>query len=128
MLNWSEVAEMSRNGVSFGAHTLSHPFLPALPLDQAKDEILASKQIIEAHLRTQVKHFAIPNGQPADFNKTLTNFCREIGFHTIVTTVAGVVDQKADLLSLRRVCPPPPLYYFACELFKYFFLAHRTTI
>jgi len=123
MLNWEEIREMLENGVSFGAHTLSHPYLPAMPLEVAKHEIEKSKEIVEKRLGKPVKHFAIPNGKPEDFTNDLREFCEEIGFDTIVTTESGVVDSTSNRFSLKRVLPPPPLYYFACEIAKYLFFS-----
>jgi peptidoglycan/xylan/chitin deacetylase (PgdA/CDA1 family) len=121
MLNWAEIREMSENGVCFGAHTLSHPFLPAMPLETAKHEIRQSKEIVEKRLKKAVRHFAIPNGKQDDFTNELEEFCEEIGFDTIVTAEPGVVGANANRFSLRRVLPSPPLYYFACEVARYFF-------
>jgi len=125
MLNWDEVSEMATSEISFGAHTLSHPYLPALPSAVAKHEIKNSKEMIEKHLGRAVKHFAIPNGKPDDFTSELREFCESIGFDTIVTTESGRVDSTSNRYSLQRALPPPPLYYFACEIAKYFFLSRR---
>jgi len=119
MLNWEEIAEMSKNGISFGAHTLSHPFLPAMPLEVAEHEIRESKEIMEKRLEKPVNHFAIPNGRREDFTDELREFCAKIGFDTIVTTESGVVDSTSNRFSLKRILPPPPLYYFACEVARY---------
>jgi peptidoglycan/xylan/chitin deacetylase (PgdA/CDA1 family) len=116
MLNWDEIIEMSRNGISFGGHTLTHPCLPALQLEDAKHEIKHSKEIVEGWLKQPVKHFAIPNGQKEDFTDELRDYCQEIGFETIATTETGIVALYSDQLSLQRIIPPPPLHYFACEL------------
>jgi len=121
MMNWPEVREMSSNGVDFGAHTVSHPFLPAMPLDEAKQEILDSKRIIEEKTGRTVKHFAVPNGKSDDFSHELTNFCKEADFDSVVTTEPGLVDELSDPYSLKRIIPPPPTYYFACELARYIF-------
>ena len=40
MLSWKQVLEMSDSGISFGSHTLSHPFLTRIPRKQAQKEIL----------------------------------------------------------------------------------------
>jgi peptidoglycan/xylan/chitin deacetylase (PgdA/CDA1 family) len=121
IINWSEIKEMSENDISFGAHTLTHPCLPALPIETAEYEIKHSKEIIEKQLAKTVQHFAIPNGEKEDFTEELRAYCREIGFDTVATTESGVVDSTADRFSLKRVIPPPPMYYFACEIAKYFF-------
>lgn len=119
MMNWEEVNEMAANGVDFGAHSVSHSFLPAMPPDEAKREILDSKRIIEEKTGRTVRHFAIPNGKNDDFSLELTEFCKEAGFDTVVTTEPGVVGCFSDPYSLARILPPPPTYYFACELARY---------
>jgi peptidoglycan/xylan/chitin deacetylase (PgdA/CDA1 family) len=47
MLNWEEVRVMAKNGVSFGAHTVSHGFLPGMKRSDAEKEIRDSKETIE---------------------------------------------------------------------------------
>ena len=121
MMNWEEVNEMASNSVNFGAHTVSHPFLPAMMLEEAKREIRDSKRIIEENTGKTVKHFAIPNGKEDDFSPELAEVCKEVGFDTVVTTEPGIVNGSADPYSLTRVLPPPPTYYFACELARYLF-------
>ncbi len=122
MLDWGEISEMAANGISFGAHTLTHPFLPAMALDEAKHEIAGSRELIERRIKRPVKHFAIPNGRRDDFTEELRSFCDEIGFDTVVTTESGIVDSSADRFVLKRALPPGPLYYFACEVARYLFL------
>jgi len=122
MLNWNEVLEMSRNGVSFGAHTVNHPTLSKMELSEAKREIFESKMEIEARIGGKVKYFAIPNGKIEDFTNELKEYCKEIGMSTVVSTEPGVVSKQADPYFLRRISPPPPIYVFACELARYMFL------
>ncbi len=123
MMTWDEVKEMAANGVAFAAHTLTHPFLPVLSGDEAQNEIRESRVRIEEKLGGEVRHFAIPNGKPQDFTEDLRDYCRRIGFQTVVTTDSGSVSGGDDLFSLRRVIPPPPMYYFACEVARYLFLS-----
>src|SRR3989338_654665 len=72
MLNWNEVRDMARSNITFGAHTHTHPILTKMPIEEAKEDIMWSKQIIEEKLGGSVRHFAYPNGRKTDFNKTLT--------------------------------------------------------
>lgn len=62
MLEWSRVEELSRLGVRFGAHTMSHAALDKLPFDQARAEILDSKARIEDRTGRAVTAFAYPYG------------------------------------------------------------------
>jgi peptidoglycan/xylan/chitin deacetylase (PgdA/CDA1 family) len=122
MLNWNEVIEMSRNGISIGAHTVNHSTLSKMHVREAKREISGSKIEIEAKVGHRIRHFAIPNGKIEDFNEELKEFCKEIGFKTVVSTEPGLVSAKSDPYFLRRINPPPPIYIFACELARYMFL------
>lgn len=63
MLEWSRVEELSRLGVRFGAHTMTHPALDRLPLERARAEILESKARIEDHTGRAVTSFAYPYGK-----------------------------------------------------------------
>ena len=63
MLSWDEIQEMHRCGVTFGAHTLTHPDLTRLTFDQIRFEIYDSKAIIEDALGAPVTCFAYPHGR-----------------------------------------------------------------
>jgi peptidoglycan/xylan/chitin deacetylase (PgdA/CDA1 family) len=63
MLSWTEIREMQRWGIVFGAHTLTHPDLTHLPFEQIKAEVCGSKQIIEDTLGAPVQSFAYPFGR-----------------------------------------------------------------
>lgn len=103
MLNWEEVREMHKSGVSFGAHTLSHPTLSMMSYGEATREIIESKKIIEKEVGVKVKHFAIPNGKNEDFSDELKEFCKRTGFDSVLTTNCGVVTRRSDCYQLPRV-------------------------
>jgi hypothetical protein len=122
MLNWEEIIEMSKNGICFGAHTVTHPTLSKMPFERAKAEIRESKFTIEKQLRTPVLHFAIPNGTDKDFTAALRDFCRQEGFISIVSTNFGIVTKQSDPYNLPRVSPSESLYLFASELARLFII------
>ncbi len=62
LLGWSEIEELSRHGIEFGAHSVSHPDLTKLALAAATEEVLRSKKQIEDHVGRPVKDFAYPYG------------------------------------------------------------------
>ena len=61
MLTWEQCRAMTAAGVTFGAHTVTHPILPRTDALEVKREIADSKAAIEAHLGVPVRHFAYPN-------------------------------------------------------------------
>lgn len=125
MLNWEEAKEMSKNKISFAAHTHSHPILTQIALEEAKHEIALSKNIIEDKLGTPVKHFAFPNGRIYDFSEELRKYCMEIGFESIATAEYGAVTKKADPYLLLRVLPRTPLFMFAAEIARVFLTSRK---
>ena len=114
-LKWSEVQELARDGVEFGAHTKSHPILSQLkdPATQ-KEEIEGSKRRLEEELGSPVIHFCYPNGKRTDFNDTTLKLVADCGFHSAVTTEPGLNLPGAPPFLLRRlgVEPSVPVPYF----------------
>jgi len=102
-LSWSQVEEMSKYHVTFGAHTVTHPILTNLALPEAMDEVLASKKTIEKRLNAPVRLFAYPNGNRGDFNEPIKHALKEAGFLCAVTILWGNNDFQTDPFELRRV-------------------------
>lgn len=108
MLSWDEVLEMSQNGISFGAHTVAHPILTQLPIEEAREEISRSKTDIEEKLGKPCTLFAYPNG---DFNAEIVQLVRESDFIAAVTTVPKLLNkQPQDPLLLPRISAGPNFY------------------
>ncbi|MEK7208979.1 MAG: polysaccharide deacetylase family protein [Patescibacteria group bacterium] len=85
-LTWEEIKIMAGAGMSFGAHTLTHPILSRLTESEQAREILESKKLIESKLG-RCPHFAYPNGQPGDWNEATLKILREAGWRTAWTTI-----------------------------------------
>lgn len=105
MLDWEEVRGMSKHGITFGAHTVTHPVLSRLCTKRLEEEIYGSKEIIENRLRLPVRHFAYPFGRRQDFNEATKQVVREAGFATAVTTVRGFNFPDEDRFELKRFSP-----------------------
>jgi peptidoglycan/xylan/chitin deacetylase (PgdA/CDA1 family) len=61
-LSWRQICEMSEEGIEFGSHTVSHPFLTNLTDSEMRNELLESKNTIERKLGKSVKCIAYPSG------------------------------------------------------------------
>lgn len=122
MLDWSQVRAMHKQGVSFGAHSCTHPILTNMPLEDAKKEIIESKRIIENKLEEPVNHFAYPNGRPKDFNEELRKFCQQSGFQSICSCDYGHNRYAADVWSLKRIGSEVPIGLFAANVVRSFYL------
>ncbi len=58
----AEVAEMSKAGVEFGAHTVSHPHLDRLTPAEAEAEMRGSREAVEGWTGRECRVFAYPFG------------------------------------------------------------------
>jgi peptidoglycan/xylan/chitin deacetylase (PgdA/CDA1 family) len=122
MLNWDEVQEMAKNGITIGSHSHTHPILSRMPIQKAKEEILNSKKILEKNVDIKVKHFSFPNGREEDFSEELRDYCREIGFESICSVIYGANDaSKKNQFTLKRVGAIHPVSLMAGELVRLFF-------
>jgi peptidoglycan/xylan/chitin deacetylase (PgdA/CDA1 family) len=101
-LTWGQIAEMAGDGISFGAHTVTHPILTRIPLPEAVDEIVRSREAIESRLGGKVDLFAYPNGGRDDYDENIKRAVREAGFRCAATALPGANDSRTDSFELRR--------------------------
>lgn len=103
ILSWDEIREMNSNGIVFGAHSVNHPVLTNLPLEQAKWEIIESKKAIEERLGQPVTAFSYPIG---DVNPELIEYVKESGFTCAVTNgTSKLITLKDNPYQLSRISP-----------------------
>jgi peptidoglycan/xylan/chitin deacetylase (PgdA/CDA1 family) len=62
MLNWEELRDMSRRGITFGSHGLNHWAHPTLRTEERREEIYTSKFLLENAGINFVPAFSFPNG------------------------------------------------------------------
>lgn len=105
MLDWQEVRTMYQHGISFGAHTASHPILSRLPQARVREEIQKSTAAIESQLGQRPQTFAYPNGLRDDFNESVKLALQEAGYQCAVTSLFGTNGPDQDLFELRRGQP-----------------------
>ena len=104
LLTWDQAREMQASGlVSFGGHTRTHPILARASLEKARDEIFGCDSDLERELGPAARHFAYPNGEPADFNEPIKDLVRQAGFACAVSAARGTCAPGDDLYALRRV-------------------------
>jgi len=105
MLTWDQVREMRPNGIDFGGHTVTHPFISKLPRDSIVWEISECKRRIEHELQSGVDFFAYPNGREEDFGMENKDLIRGAGYRAAVTTIWGTNFPSTDRMELRRGQP-----------------------
>jgi peptidoglycan/xylan/chitin deacetylase (PgdA/CDA1 family)/glycosyltransferase involved in cell wall biosynthesis len=87
-------------GWEIGAHSMTHPDLTALDVDQARWEIEESKRRLQTDLGTEVISFAYPGGRVDERVKRLV---RQAGFSFGVATDTGGLHIEDDRFRVFRV-------------------------
>lgn len=106
MLNWEQIQEMRSANIEFGAHTVNHPILTRVSLNEARQEMIQSKKKIEKELNQPVTSLAYPNGTKADFNLEIAEIAKQSGFATAFTLLSGptsLSSVKRSPYTIRRI-------------------------
>jgi peptidoglycan/xylan/chitin deacetylase (PgdA/CDA1 family) len=106
MMTPRQIAKLHGEGMEIGAHTVNHPILMSIGMDEARAEIVASKRTLEEITGAPVTLFAYPNGKPGqDYGPVHVRLVREVGFAAAVSTIGGVAHRGSDLFQLPRFSP-----------------------
>ena len=86
-LSWDQLRTLSRDPlVTIGSHSLHHFPLKTLSEEEAREEMVKSKRVLEEQLGTPVKHFAYPYGEHREAGLREFDLAHQSGYVTAVTT------------------------------------------
>jgi peptidoglycan/xylan/chitin deacetylase (PgdA/CDA1 family) len=105
--------ELAEDGIGIGSHTLTHRYLPNLPPEEARVEIVDSRRHLEDFLGQDVRSFSYPMG---GWNRAIRALVLEAGYDTAVTSDRGGNCAGQDSFVLRRQPAEPDLDTFARTL------------
>lgn len=97
-LNWSQVAEMAKEGVSFHSHTHTHPNLTWLADSQVRDELSRSKTELEQRVGAPVRYLSYPFGI---YDERVKRIAREVGYEGCFSSYRGPLGRR-DPYAMRR--------------------------
>jgi peptidoglycan/xylan/chitin deacetylase (PgdA/CDA1 family) len=99
-----EVRMLAASGlVSIGAHTVTHPSLPALEVSACHHEVVQSKFACETFIGAPVTAFAYPYGE---LNDNVREAVKDAGFATGCTSQRGSAGAASDVLAMPRIYVP----------------------
>ena len=100
VLDWDELRALAKAGVTLAAHTRTHPLLTRVSPEQARAEIVGSRQDLQREIGSALPVFCYPNGH---HNDTVVNILKQAGFVAALTTLSGQNDLNTmDPLRLQR--------------------------
>ncbi len=101
-LNWDEAREMAKNGIEFGAHTVTHPILSRVDGDQLSCETAQSQGDIEREIGQKVLSFAYPAGTRQRRDEAARAAVEACGYCYAVAYDQGV-ELHPDRLAMPRL-------------------------
>ena len=99
-LNRKEIREMIEWGITFGAHTATHPHLTRISLEEVREEMEKSKGVIHKLTGFSVYAFCYPYGE---YNDEIKNIAKECGFSCAFSVNAGINYKGQDLFEIKRI-------------------------
>jgi peptidoglycan/xylan/chitin deacetylase (PgdA/CDA1 family) len=100
LMDWQAARRLSAEGFHFGIHTMTHPHLPELTLDECHYELWQARQIVEDQLGCEMRHLAYPFGA---FNQATRCLAADAGYYSAASVEIGLSTPDDDLLALHRV-------------------------
>jgi len=99
--NHQIIKALSESKVTFGSHTKNHAYLPDVKdPKELKDEILSSKQDLEALTLQSIDYFCYPSG---GFTEQAKKFVKQAGYKGACTTNRGNAKYNKDIYELKRI-------------------------
>lgn len=106
MMTSDELRRLAGSGMGIGGHTVHHPILTRLAVDDARREIADNKMALEALIGRKLELFAYPNGVPGqDYAAEHVTLVREAGYRAAVSTSWGAASRRSDRYQLPRFTP-----------------------
>ncbi len=82
LMNWDEVEEMGRSGITFGSHGVNHHILSVLTYEEQRFEIVTSRSHLLEKNVNFVDCISFPNG---NYNQDTLDLATEAGYQLFVT-------------------------------------------
>ncbi|MGH7415890.1 MAG: polysaccharide deacetylase family protein [Candidatus Rokuibacteriota bacterium] len=102
-LTWRQVSDMAARGFEIGSHGWAHRNLAHCSLDEARSEIVRSREAIEHKLGIAPRSFAYPYGGRHDVTPEVVEEIRTAGFQVIASAYGGTNLGRLDSDNVLRV-------------------------
>ena len=100
MLSWEQIEEMSKYGIEFGSHTVSHPDLTILNDSDIRKELEESRVAIENHINQSVDFLCYPFGC---YDQRVIRVASEMGYLGACTEIYGRNNRDTPYFEFRRL-------------------------
>jgi peptidoglycan/xylan/chitin deacetylase (PgdA/CDA1 family) len=99
-LSWPDIARLVKSEkIEIGSHTLTHPVLPEISLDEAENELKLSYRNLRARIDCRDVAIAYPHGQASE---EIAKIAKEAGYSCGLTNTDAGNDFETNLFKLNR--------------------------
>lgn len=106
----AEILSLANAGVEIGAHTRTHADLGKVASTEAlTEEIVGSKEDLEAITGQEVSYFAFPFGLPGNLSQEAFSIAHQAGFSGACSAYGGYNQAGDDVFHLQRFHADPEL-------------------
>jgi len=100
-MDWGQIRECRREGISFQSHSHTHPRFDLISEEEIREEMRYSKAVLEDALGERDEGFAIPGG--AGNLYSIARIAHEIGYSYVATSEWGYNRSKTSPYRLERI-------------------------
>lgn len=107
LLSQDNLSELIDRDHCVGSHTHSHPNLTLVTEQEAKFQIVQSRNTLGAAFPNKIRHFCFPNPfhQP-HWSKSVCNMVENAGYDSAVTCSRGIITGSTDKYAIPRCAVP----------------------
>ena len=100
VLTFDQIKEMKKAGLTFESHTVNHPDLANSSLETQKNELVASKRLLDKVLDQNTSVIVYPSGR---YSQVTIDQAKKADYKLGLTTKNGLASSSDGLYSLKRV-------------------------
>ncbi len=114
-VTWPQLQEMHQEGLVVGSHTVSHPILSSLSIENLHYELAASASAIQQHLGTAPAGICYPNGRAEDISGDVIKTAELTGY-TYGLMGRNSKFNPARTFKIGRIAANKDFFYFKWTL------------
>lgn len=102
LMNTAQIKELAESGlVEIGAHSHNHPNLGRIDINEAKNEMKTSKDLLESVINKKIHSIAFPDGC---YTKEVKQAALDLGYKNLLAVDYKLQEDKEDKNILSRYC------------------------
>ncbi len=96
-----QISILGQEGM-IGSHCHNHNPLSSLSLDEVRDEMIRSKQILESIISVEIDAISYPYGGPSSYTDDVLSLANDTGYRMGFTMTRGLNSKDAKMMRLKR--------------------------